>query len=70
MLRAYHQFHDDNTGIHSFHDGEPSVGALAYGRHDASSALFLAEHKQSKSDHGQLVVSIPVESEGSLFPKK
>jgi hypothetical protein len=33
MLRADHQCHDENTGIHSFHDDEPSVGALPYGRH-------------------------------------
>lgn len=49
MLRADHQYHDENAGIHSFHDDEPSVGALAYGRHDALSTLFLVEYKQAKS---------------------
>jgi hypothetical protein len=40
MLRADHQYHGENTGIHPFHDDEHSVGALAYGRHDALSAFF------------------------------
>jgi hypothetical protein len=67
MLWADHQCHYENTEIHSFHDDEPSVGVLPYVRHDALSALFLLEYisKRSISDHGQLVVSTPVESLGS-----
>ena len=65
MLRVDHQYHDENTGIHSFHDDEPSVGALAYGRHDALSALFLVEYQQLAKSRSWSVVSIPVESLGS-----